>query len=101
MKVTNLWLWVMICFGNAATYLNKPSKILSYANESVYPFYILHQTITIIFAYYLIDAPWGFIPKALILLIGTFGGSWILYEFLIRRWTWIRPLFGLKLKSKA
>ncbi len=101
LKVANLWLWVLIFFGYAATYLNKPSKALSYANESVYPFYILHQTITIIIAYYLIDAPWGFIAKALILLIGTFGGSWILYEFLIRRWTWIRPLFGLKLKSKA
>lgn len=99
LKVTTLWLWVLICFGYAATYLNKPSKILSYANESVYPFYILHQTITIVIAYFLIDLPWGLLAKAVILLVGTFGISWILYEFLIRRWSWVRPLFGLKVKS--
>ncbi len=99
-KVTNLWLWILVCFGYGAAYLNKPSKTLAYANESVYPFYILHQTVIICIAYFLIDLPWGFFIKALILLIGTFGISWILYEFLIRRWTWIRPLFGLKGKSK-
>ncbi|NNE03817.1 MAG: acyltransferase family protein [Eudoraea sp.] len=100
LKVTNLWLWVLICFGYAASYLNKPSKTLAYANESVYPFYILHQTITIIIGYFLIDLSWGFFAKALVLLAGTFGISWIIYEFLLRRWTWIRPLFGLKIKSK-
>ena len=100
LKVTNLWLWVLICFGYAATYLNKPSWTLSYANESVYPFYILHQTVTICLAYYIKDLDWGLLPKATILLAGTFGISWILYEFLIRRIKWLRPLFGLKLKSR-
>ena len=100
LKVTNLWLWVLICFGYAATYLNKPSYTLSYANESVYPFYILHQTVTIGLAYYLIDLDWGLFTKGMILLIGTFGISWLLYEFLIRRIKWIRPLFGLRLTSR-
>ena len=100
LKVTNLWLWVLICFGYAATYLNKPSFTLSYANESVYPFYILHQTVTICLGYFIMDLSWGLFPKAMILLVGTFGISWLLYEFLIRRIKWIRPLFGLKLKSR-
>ena len=100
LKVTNLWLWVLICFGYAATYLNKPSFALSYANESVYPFYILHQTVTICLGYFLMDLSWGLFPKGMILLVGTFGISWLLYEFLIRRIKWIRPLFGLRLKSR-
>lgn len=100
LKVTNLWLWVLICFGYAATYLNKPSFALAYANESVYPFYILHQTVTICLAYFLMELNWGLFPKGMILLLGTFGISWILYEYLIRRIKWIRPLFGLKLKSR-
>lgn len=95
-KVFNIWAWILAIFGYAAKYLNKPSKQLSYANESVYPFYILHQTIMIIIGYYLMDLSWGFFPKFAIMILGTFFGSWLIYEFLIRRWKFIRPLFGLK-----
>jgi hypothetical protein len=69
---------------------------LAYSNEAVYPFYILHQTVTIIAGYFLMELSWGFFPKFMILTIATFGGSWLLYELFIRRWQLIRPLFGLK-----
>ncbi|MEN8789134.1 MAG: hypothetical protein ABF295_06425 [Flavobacteriaceae bacterium] len=32
-------------------------------------------------------------------MLGTFPGSGLIYEFGIRRWKIIRPLFGLKLHS--
>ncbi len=99
LKVFNLWSWILVLFGYAATYWNKASRALTYCNEAVYPFYILHQTITIIAAYFIMDLSWGFLPKFLYLVIATFGGSWVIYEFGIRRWKWIRPLFGLKLKK--
>jgi glucan biosynthesis protein C len=95
-KVINLWAWILALFGYAAAYLNRPSKSLTYANEAVYPFYILHQTITIAIGYYLMHLAWGFWPKFLLMVVGTFGISWIIYEFGIRRWKWIRPLFGVK-----
>ncbi|NJB71383.1 hypothetical protein GGR42_001845 [Saonia flava] len=97
-KVFNIWAWIMTLFGYASKHLNKPSKTLSYANEAVYPFYIMHQTIMIIIGYYLMDLNWGFVPKFSIMILGTFLGSWLIYEFLIRRWKLIRPLFGLKMK---
>jgi hypothetical protein len=100
LKVFNLWSWILVLFGYASRYLNKQSKTLSYANEAVYPFYILHQTVTIITGYYLMDLSWGFIPKFVILILATLVGSWILYEFGIRRWKVIRPLFGLKQQKK-
>jgi glucans biosynthesis protein C len=31
-----------------------------------------------------------------LLIVGTFGISWLIYEFLIRRWKLVRPFFGLK-----
>jgi len=98
-KVLNLWSWIMALFGFAAKHLNKNSKLLSYSNEAVYPFYILHQTVMIVIAYYIIDLNWPLGIKFLILIIGTFGISWIIYEFLIRRWKYIRPMFGLKKKA--
>jgi hypothetical protein len=47
-KVVNFWAWILVLFGYAAKYLNQKSALLSYCNTAVYPFYILHQTITII-----------------------------------------------------
>ncbi len=99
-KVFNLWAWILAIFGYGAAYLNKPSKLLAYCNEAVYPFYILHQTVTICIGYYIMNLDWGFLSKFLALTIGTFGVSWVLYEFGIRRWKWIRPLFGLKKPKK-
>ena len=97
-KVFNIWAWILTIFGYGSTYLNKPSRTLAYANQAVYPFYILHQTITVVAAYYLMDLNWSVTIKFVVLTLVTFGGSWSIYEFLIRRWKWIRPLFGLKVK---
>jgi len=99
-KVVNLWSWILALFGFSARYLNRKSKFLNYANEAVYPFYILHQTIMIVIAYYLIDLDWSLTVKASIMISSTFILSWIFYEFFIRRWKYIRPLFGLKNKIK-
>ena len=95
-KVTNLWAWIITIFGVSAHYLNKKSEAITYANRAVYPFYIIHQTIIIIIGYYIYELDWGLLPKFLIMLIGTFGGSYLIYEFIIRRVHWLWPLFGLK-----
>ena len=99
-KVLNIWLWILAIFGYGAKYLNKKSDLLTYANQAVYPFYILHQTVTVVLAYSLMDLDWGLGPKFLILSLGTFGISFLLYEFLIRRIAFIGPLFGLKRAKK-
>lgn len=100
LKVFNCWSWILTIFGYAATYLNRNSGVLAYSNEAVYPFYILHQTITIAIGYYIMDLDWGFWSKFSLMVTGTFGITYLLYEFLIRRVTLLRPLFGLKLKPK-
>ena len=95
-KVINLWSWIIALFGFAARYLNRNSSVLQCANQAVYPFYILHQTVIVIIGYYMIDLGWSPGIKASVMIIGTFGITWMIYEFLIRRWRFIRPLFGLK-----
>ena len=96
LKTTNLWSWILTIFGFAASHLNRPSNAISYANRAVYPFYILHQTITVILGYYLYDITWGLFTKAAIMVIGTFGISWFIYEFLIRRFSFLHLPFGVK-----
>ncbi|MDC6385084.1 acyltransferase family protein [Muricauda sp. SK9] len=96
LKVVNIWSWILVLFAYASKYLNRPSKGLAYANRAVYPFYILHQTVTVGIAYYLMDLDWGLLPKAFLLIVGTFGISWLIYDLVILRIPWLHPLFGLK-----
>ena len=99
-QALNAWVWILALIGYAAAYLNKPSRKLSYANEAVYPFYILHQTVMIVLAYYLKNVDMCLSVKFITMVIGTFGITWLLYEFGIRRFVWIRPLFGMRIKKK-
>ncbi|NNL80585.1 MAG: acyltransferase family protein [Flavobacteriaceae bacterium] len=98
LKILNLWSWIIVIFGFSARYLNKEGKVVKYRNRAVYPFYILHQTIIVILGYYLMNLPIHYGLKFVIMLVGTFGISWILYEFIIRRTPFLRPLFGIKSK---
>lgn len=95
-KVVNCWSWILVLFGYAAHYLNRRSTTLTFANQAVYPFYILHQTITVSLGFYIKDLDWPFGSKAFFLVGGTFIISWVLYECFIRRIAFLRPLFGLK-----
>ena len=97
--VVNLWAWILVILGYAAAKRNKPTKWLAYANRAVYPFYILHQTITVSIAYYIKDLDWSFLPKFLLLGAGTFLGCWILYDLVILRIRLLHPFFGLKQTS--
>lgn len=97
----NLWAWILTIFGYASTWLNRPSPFLAYANRAVYPFYILHQTITVMIGYWLYDLSWAAWLKAVVLIGGTAVGSWGVYELLIRRVRWLQPLFGVKAVGPA
>lgn len=93
----NLWLWILGILAFALAYFNKPSKKLSYLNEAVYPFYILHQTIIIMIGYPLSQwAGLNIYGEASVLIVGTFGLCFILYEYAIKRVNILRFLFGLK-----
>ena len=41
--VIESWSWLFAVFGFGATYLNRPSKKLTYLSKAVYPVYILHM----------------------------------------------------------
>ena len=41
--VINMWSWVLVIFGFGEKYLNRPSALLVYASDAVYPFYVFHH----------------------------------------------------------
>jgi hypothetical protein len=97
-KVINIWAWMITIFGFSGKYLNKESKIIKYRNKAVYPFYILHQTIILIIGFYLMNMTMHYMLKIVIMIVGTFSISWLIYEFIILKVPIIQPLFGVKKK---
>jgi hypothetical protein len=89
--------WMLAILGYASTHLNKPSDSLAYFSKAVYPVYIIHFPIQYAISYYLMPVALPAILKLGILLIGTFGACLLVYEFVLRRLKWVRPLFGMKL----
>ncbi len=98
LTMVSLWTTILAICGFAKHYLNFKNRFLSYSTEAVYPFYILHQTITVAIGFHIADWDLNVWLKLLILSLGTFGFSLFIYHFLIRPFNFIRPLFGVKAK---
>jgi len=92
----NRWLWIVTIFGWGHHLLNRPMKWLPYATEAVFSWYILHQTIIVVVGYKLGELAVGPVIEPILVLIATFGGCFLIHEFIIRRTRFLRPLFGLK-----
>ncbi|TAJ96137.1 MAG: glucan biosynthesis protein [Reyranella sp.] len=96
LSAVNVMAWLFAIIGFARRYLVRRPAFLSEATEAVYPFYLIHQTVTVIAVWGLlqIGAPplLGFVAA----VVATFAGTWLIYAGLVRPWRWIRPLFGMK-----
>lgn len=95
MQGLNCWCWVLVCIGFGRRYLNRNSPLSQLANEVVYPFYMLHQTVLITLAHYILQWPATTAAKFLLIALGTLGGTLLLYS-IIWRFSMLRVLFGLK-----
>lgn len=95
-KIINIWSWILTIFAYASKYINRDSKLIRYRNKAVYPFYILHQTIIVLCGFYLMYHPMHYAFKMIIMMVVTFGASWLIYELIILRIPLLRPLFGVK-----
>lgn len=96
LKSCNRWFWIMAILGFALQHLNIKSPFLKQANEMVYPFYILHQTVIVAIAYFLINQPWSIGIKFMLIVTATFLICFILIKHLIMRTNLLRIPFGLK-----
>lgn len=91
-----IWMCLLVALGYGRRYLSFNHPFLRYANEAVYPFYILHQTVIIILGYQVVDANWGIGLKFPVVVAGTFLFTWGIYALAIRPWNLLRVPFGMK-----
>ncbi|MGE0151072.1 MAG: acyltransferase family protein [Reyranellaceae bacterium] len=94
LSAVNLVAWLIAITGFARA-LARPSRFLAYATPAVYPFYILHQTVTVAAAFYLVQTGWPVAAKYPLTVAATFLLTWLLYEGLVRRIALLRLLFGM------
>jgi hypothetical protein len=89
------WATIATVLGYGHQYLNRPFRWLPYAREAVFPWYVLHQSVLLALAFWLIPLRLGPVLEPMLILVGMVAGCALLHECVIRRITWLRPLFGL------
>ncbi|MGB5171827.1 MAG: acyltransferase family protein, partial [Eudoraea sp.] len=92
--------WIFGVFGLGYKYLNKPSKVLNYLSQAAYPVYIIHMFVLYAGAMFILPLEIPIILKFLGVVSFTCLTCFLIYEFIIRRIGFLKPLFGLKWPSK-
>ena len=91
---SNLWIFGVFGFGHK--YLNQPSALLSYLSPAAYPVYVIHMFVLYAGAVLLLPLEIPVTLKFFAILAFTGIGCYLIYEFIIKRILFLRPLFGLK-----
>lgn len=91
-----VWLAMAAILGWGHACLNRPFRWLPYATENIFPWYVLHQTVIIVIAYWLVPLRLGPVVEPVLVIVGTFAACFALNEYVIARVGLLRPLFGLK-----
>jgi surface polysaccharide O-acyltransferase-like enzyme len=96
--LANRWVWVLAILGYAYAYLNKPSALVSYLSQAIFPGYLLHQSILIVAAFILTPLKLGPVFEAFWVISITILLCFFVYE-LFKRIDIMRPLVGITSKS--
>ncbi len=89
------WGTIVALIGFAERHWNRDAPVRQMLTEAVFPFYLIHQTIIVVVAYWLMpaDLPGG--AEFAILVVVTVAGCWSFY-LIGRRIDLLRPLIGLR-----
>ncbi|MBE7417164.1 MAG: acyltransferase family protein [Ideonella sp.] len=91
---TMQWSAIVAAVGFACVHLNRDHRWRATLAEAVFPVYIVHQTLIIVFAMALAPLRAAPVVEAPVLVAGTFTASFAVY-LLVRRVPWLRAVFGL------
>ncbi|MCW7494448.1 acyltransferase family protein [Leptospira sp. 2 VSF19] len=92
------FLWTSFLVYIFQTFGNKDGRLGFYLIEASLPIYLLHHPMSLVYAYWVREMPWGIWVKFISHILVVLGVSFFFYEFLIRKMKPLRFLFGLKSK---
>jgi peptidoglycan/LPS O-acetylase OafA/YrhL len=94
------WMAIAALIGIAETFWNRDHRWRPMLTEAVFPFYIVHQTIIVVVAYWLIPLGLPGTADFAILVAATLAGC-VAFYLIGRRIAWLRPLIGLRMHRRA
>jgi peptidoglycan/LPS O-acetylase OafA/YrhL len=92
----NAWCWLLALWGYVTHNLTESTPSLRYVNDAVLPFYILHQSVMVVVAYYAVHFPISDGPKLIVIALTAFAVTLAIYHLAIRPFNPMRVLFGLR-----
>ncbi len=95
----NGWCWVVAILGYGCKYLSFDHKYLKVSNELVLPFYVLHQSVIVAIAFYVVGLDLSVIEKYFIIVIASFSII-ITLLYPISKINLLRFLFGMRMKNR-
>jgi glucans biosynthesis protein C len=96
----NGWCWVTAIIGFGRKYLSFDHRYLKPANELVLPFYVLHQSVIVAIASYVVGLDLIVVEKYVLVVLVSFPIiAALLYP--ISRVNLLRFLFGMRLKNRS
>jgi glucan biosynthesis protein C len=90
------WCWTAFMLFVGMRFLNFSNKWLRYAQEAILPFFVVHQPVIIVVAYFVVQWNATILIKILAVVIGSFVVSIGLYQLIIGRVSALRAMFGMK-----
>ena len=99
-REVELWAAIAALIGVAERFLNHDHRWRATLAEATFPFYIIHQTVIILVEYWLRPLGIGALGEFLVLVPATIAGCWAFY-LIGREVNWLRPLIGLKARSRT
>lgn len=108
-KAFSGWFWVVAIMGFAAGATKHrsaksddarrssvTSRVGAYLSEALLPVYVLHQTVIVVLAFYIVEWPVNALLKYLALSTASLVIIIVIYDVAIRRWALMRFLLGMK-----
>ena len=92
----NSWCWAIFMLYVGMRWLDFKSRWLEYGQEAAMPFYLLHQPVIIIIAFYVVQWEIGLLVKLLVVVSSSLLVTLGLSELLVRRIKLVRALFGIR-----
>jgi peptidoglycan/LPS O-acetylase OafA/YrhL len=98
--VLGVWMMIVGLLGLFHRFADRPNRAYAYATEAAYPFYILHQTVIVLLAYFVVRWGIGIPLEFTVIALVAFVVSVAVCEVAVRRWVPVRFLFGMKPRSR-
>jgi glucan biosynthesis protein C len=95
----NSWCWALFVLYIGSRYLDFTNNWLRYGGETIMPFFVLHQPVIIVIAFFVVQWKSGITLKLLAVVLGSLLVTLGLVELVIKRIGVLRHLFGMKQRT--